>query len=411
MTTVTRPPAWYDDPTARHRLRYWDGEHWTSEVSDAGDVGIDELRVLPQPAPIQPRRPWYTHWWIFFLAFVVLAIGIIVPIRLNTNPASVTPAPVYPGRLLIARGTEPVTVQALTSASTKAVRVGTVPLEEDAKWASPDGTHLVADNGTIATVGAESVEYLPELQSHEYYAVSSADFSRDGTKLAYAAAEGGTVVVYDVVSKVGHVVLQTSCESYGFMYTSVCGAAAGVAWIDDATLFVWHFAGEMPQQVSCSGPSSGYATSCSEPAANTHSIVTTDGAILVSRPGTVAPVMVRGSTVVLADETWLDVNELRAGTATPKSLPAGALLDSLSTDGTRVVVPGDPWRAIDIRTGGVQLLGTRGAVENLQAPCRWSADGAYLAVQIGDDVRVVPMSIATGGTAGSTDGQLIAWTN
>jgi hypothetical protein len=44
MTTAGLPPAgWHPDPSARHRLRYWDGAQWTAYVSDAGDTGIDPV--------------------------------------------------------------------------------------------------------------------------------------------------------------------------------------------------------------------------------------------------------------------------------------------------------------------------------------------------------------------------------
>jgi hypothetical protein len=37
--------AWYRDPLKRHQLRYWDGSHWTHEVSDDGVVGTDPIAV------------------------------------------------------------------------------------------------------------------------------------------------------------------------------------------------------------------------------------------------------------------------------------------------------------------------------------------------------------------------------
>lgn len=35
-TTMTVPSGWKADPTGRHEFRYWDGEHWTENVADAG---------------------------------------------------------------------------------------------------------------------------------------------------------------------------------------------------------------------------------------------------------------------------------------------------------------------------------------------------------------------------------------
>ena len=37
------PPRWHADPTGRHELRYWDGQVWTSHVSDGGVAGTDPL--------------------------------------------------------------------------------------------------------------------------------------------------------------------------------------------------------------------------------------------------------------------------------------------------------------------------------------------------------------------------------
>ena len=44
--------AWHPDPSGRHQYRWWDGEHWTTTVSDDG-VTCDESphRIEPPPAP------------------------------------------------------------------------------------------------------------------------------------------------------------------------------------------------------------------------------------------------------------------------------------------------------------------------------------------------------------------------
>ena len=44
--------AWHPDPTGRHQYRWWDGEHWTTTVSDDG-VTYDESphQIAPPPAP------------------------------------------------------------------------------------------------------------------------------------------------------------------------------------------------------------------------------------------------------------------------------------------------------------------------------------------------------------------------
>jgi hypothetical protein len=43
--------GWYDDPTRAGRRRYWDGEAWTSYVSDGGPTANDPV---PVPAPPPP---------------------------------------------------------------------------------------------------------------------------------------------------------------------------------------------------------------------------------------------------------------------------------------------------------------------------------------------------------------------
>ena len=37
------PPAWHNDPTGRHELRYWDGSAWTDHVSDRGIQATDPI--------------------------------------------------------------------------------------------------------------------------------------------------------------------------------------------------------------------------------------------------------------------------------------------------------------------------------------------------------------------------------
>jgi Protein of unknown function (DUF2510) len=44
-TTMTVPSGWKADPTGRHEFRYWDGEHWTENVADAGLQDRDAVTV------------------------------------------------------------------------------------------------------------------------------------------------------------------------------------------------------------------------------------------------------------------------------------------------------------------------------------------------------------------------------
>src|SRR6516225_9841942 len=55
MATPPKVPAgWYDDPSARHERRYWDGTDWTAQVSDAGIAATDQLGTRPPPTSEHP---------------------------------------------------------------------------------------------------------------------------------------------------------------------------------------------------------------------------------------------------------------------------------------------------------------------------------------------------------------------
>jgi hypothetical protein len=51
---------WRADPTGRHEHRYWDGERWTDQVSDAGAPSTDPYD-MPTPEPPSSKKskvPW-----------------------------------------------------------------------------------------------------------------------------------------------------------------------------------------------------------------------------------------------------------------------------------------------------------------------------------------------------------------
>ena len=355
---------------------------------------------------------------------------LVAALTLGGCATSVAPAPPFPGRLLVLdwdRGGSANLLQ-LTSGSRSPANVGTARLSgdinsgESVKSVSADGAQLVLSDGTLATFGTDAIEQLPD-----WGTVNMVSFSPDGKRLAYAVEGGeGRVVVYDLAAKTGKVVLQTPCATYSAI-GGVCGQASGVVWIDPTTLFVVHFAGDMPEHINCPG-----ANSCADqPLANTYSIVTASGVVVASVPAwdTYSPVSGHGNTVVFADGTWLDLDQVRAGVETrqPPHLPTDALCYSLSGDGSRVAVSGDPWRLVDLRSGAVQELGTRAHLSGKPTDWKdtvspwsydtqsvWSPDGQFLAVQDGNDIIVVPVSTASGGTAGTTPSntgntELIGW--
>ncbi|MHB1342060.1 MAG: DUF2510 domain-containing protein [Coriobacteriia bacterium] len=43
------PAEWYEDPTQRHQLRYWDGAQWTDNVADDGTTAIDPIDGAATP--------------------------------------------------------------------------------------------------------------------------------------------------------------------------------------------------------------------------------------------------------------------------------------------------------------------------------------------------------------------------
>ena len=46
--------GWFTDPTGRHLYRYWDGNKWSSRVSDGGASGTDPAEIDPDMMAIPP---------------------------------------------------------------------------------------------------------------------------------------------------------------------------------------------------------------------------------------------------------------------------------------------------------------------------------------------------------------------
>src|SRR4051794_9198316 len=51
--TVTREQkpsrGWYPDPTQAHELRYFDGNNWSADVADRGEMSSDPIHAVPAP--------------------------------------------------------------------------------------------------------------------------------------------------------------------------------------------------------------------------------------------------------------------------------------------------------------------------------------------------------------------------
>lgn len=346
-----------------------------------------------------------------------------------TSTTTTVPTVSYPGRLLLHIKGAPDTVVELTSGSPDPAELaGISPTGSEYRAVSLDGTRFVFKTSD------EGLKMFGALNDSVFGAPDSAiglTVSPDGTQVAALANVNRTcndVIVSNVATQARQIVLQAPSATYGGASQGACGGMGTVVWIDSTTLLVTHFAGPMPDTVSCS------SQKCTSPPADTYSIVTTSGEVIGSMPASLSdghadnPVAVRGgNTVVLSNGTWFDLDQMRAGSATPTPLPTGAEVNSLSPDGSKIVVVGSSGLELaDLRTGATQQLGTQGDPDPNSAVSSsvygdnvvWSPDGMYFAmlgrpVHGSVNVVVVPASSAKGGIAGTVHAaatvELIAW--
>ncbi|MDO8389881.1 MAG: DUF2510 domain-containing protein [Actinomycetota bacterium] len=73
------PAGWYSDPMRRHELRWWDGQQWTTTVSDHGVIAVDapgSPAGAVQQAPAAPRSktPMLVGAIVGVAALVVVAV-------------------------------------------------------------------------------------------------------------------------------------------------------------------------------------------------------------------------------------------------------------------------------------------------------------------------------------------------
>lgn len=57
-TTGLIPPGWYQDPTARHLYRWWDGSGWTDRVGDGAAEYHDAVGIEVHPTPTAVAPAW-----------------------------------------------------------------------------------------------------------------------------------------------------------------------------------------------------------------------------------------------------------------------------------------------------------------------------------------------------------------
>lgn len=340
---------------------------------------------------------------------LVAAVGVLVLASCGASRDSSTRATEdvlvkvdYPGRLLLSvplpsvDGTQADHLSQLTSDSPDPTDLVGMPTNGYITAVSADGSRIAYNAGgsdapqvtVYAPGGTETFQggYRGDLMV----------FSPDGKRLAYNS--GTSVQLPDPVTRRFVALLPaTECKTYSHgpadsSTAGVCGGVGGPVWLDPTTLYLTRFTGEMPGSVSC--PDEGR---CTVPP-DTATVVSVDGTVLTSSgSGPIyPPVSARGKTIVLDGSgeirsfcSWLDVDQVRAGTGTVKALPPGALMHSLSPDGTKIVVvgkPGTPWQLVDIRSGAVQELGTRTTAlywPVSDVPVAWSPDGKFFAVQVG----------------------------
>jgi hypothetical protein len=331
--------------------------------------------------------------------------------------AKATGAPRYTGRLLGLGSTPSCGVgqdclrplRELRSDSTRPKLVASLP--DTTVALSPDGRRAATSDGRLLEVGTDVSVGLPEYQQGSV--LVTPDFSPDGARLAYATS--AKVIVFDLATGGANVVLSTPCARYSLPDGAAvdrCGLVKWVHWLDNDRVFVWHYAGELPEQLSCD--LSGFG-SCAALNPQTYSVV--DGGGNVGSAPSVGqmfePETARGATVLMYSG-WIDVNEVLAGNAPVHPLPAGVdpldfgqkVFPCLSPDGGSVVHTRTggrgktTWNVLTLRSGDVRRLATTSRFVGY-AGCAWSPDGQALAAVGGlYDVVLVPVTKARGAVVG-----------
>ena len=76
MTTEVSAPGWYPDPAGQYRLRYWEGDAWSTFVAE-GTEAVE--RPLPTPvAELPARSAWFGL--VGFLVSGIVAAVVVAPI-------------------------------------------------------------------------------------------------------------------------------------------------------------------------------------------------------------------------------------------------------------------------------------------------------------------------------------------
>lgn len=284
-------------------------------------------------------------------------------------------------------------------------------------WAvSPDGQTVVLEPNI-----------LKNLASGETYELSTGDpkranvgpfpsFSADAQHLAYTSHSSGLYVL-DVRTKETDLLYEVRCAEYEEIVgpfeheKTVCTGLGDATWLDPDTFFFKHFSGSMP----------GMYWSDSEDSpenVNQMTVMTRQGEEILSMdiPEERFANWSMGVPVQSAF-AWVDPDELAEGIYDPEPLPDSALGGYLTPDGRYVLLPGEPWRLLEWRTGSVTSLGTRRKPDILSG-CIFSPDQTMAACRgtffPKESLLIVPLSEQEGGVALEWNAQeqwrLLAWT-
>lgn len=81
---MTRAAGWYPDPADSHRWRWWDGDAWTTWLTDDASSAPPPV---PDPEPVKPHGPFLLRLVVGVIAVAVLAVVALTTWGMLTAPA------------------------------------------------------------------------------------------------------------------------------------------------------------------------------------------------------------------------------------------------------------------------------------------------------------------------------------
>ena len=342
-------------------------------------------------------------------------------VRPAATPAAAvsTPAPAveFTGRLLLERRLkkggrlESAGLYEIGSGGGAAEPVaGPRPAEPSA--VSPDGRFAVLAR-TLQDRESGDARPLPMDDAHQDPAATvAAAFSPDGTHLAYAVRSKKDVpalFLLDLAAYEVRVVHEGACERYSAK--RICTFLGDPVWAGDDALLYTVNDRDLPLYFESGSDNDPVLPS-------RMNLITRQGRTILTlaRPEQAIPWNLRraGDTIFftrLADEGfWLDAGELAGGAFQPHALPYGVLVNDLSPDGRHALLPGQPWRLVEVRTGRETRLGTSANYPLTGfMGCLWSEVQPIVACVTYTSLLVVPLSDAPGGEILKWDPEAEVW--